>query len=310
MISSSDSSDDSLEDFDDNEDENSLFSDNFTAINRRRDILWKEKNINIPKNYLKFNGKSTLASHILALNSPYQCLSYFLNDNFLDLVVLESTKYAAIKNINKPIKISKMELRKFIGINILMSIVQLPSIRDYWKDVIGNDLIKKTMTITKFESIRSILHFNDNNNSIAKGQPGYNRLIKVASIVKHFQDRFRTIPKEECLSIDEQICSTKARIHLKQYMPMKPHKWGFKFFILCGVSGFAYDFELYSGQENDSEKRPATEPDLGASSNIVVRLSRTIPINQNFKLYFDNYYTSINLLIYLAKKGIRNLLYI
>ncbi|XP_065324673.1 uncharacterized protein LOC135931467 [Gordionus sp. m RMFG-2023] len=49
-------------------------------------------------------------------------------------------------------------------------------------------------------------------------------------------------------------------------MPMKPHKWGFKFFILCGVSGFAYDFELYSGQENDSEKRPTTEPDLGASS--------------------------------------------
>ena len=44
--------------------------------------------------------------------------------------------------------------------------------------------------------------------------------------------------------------------------------------------------------------------DLGASGNIVVRLSRKIPRNINHKLFFDNYYTSLGLLVYLSKQGI------
>ena len=78
-------------------------------------------------------------------------------------------------------------------------------------------------------------------------------------------------------------------------MPSKPQKWGYKFFVLSGVSGFAYDFEIYTGQEN-------------AAANVVVRLSRTIPDNCNYKLYFDNYYTSLDLVVYLSKRGIYSLL--
>lgn len=73
---------------------------------------------------------------------------------------------------------------------------------------------------------------------------------------------------------------------------------------MCNDKGFAYDFEIYSGTENDPEFRLADEPDLGASSNIVVRLCRSIPKNQNYKVFFDNYYTSPELISYLAKVGI------
>ncbi|XP_065368731.1 piggyBac transposable element-derived protein 3-like [Calliphora vicina] len=93
---------------------------------------------------------------------------------------------------------------------------------------------------------------------------------------------------------------------MKQYMPMKPNKWGFKLFVLAGVSGFAYNFEIYSGQENDAD-RPNGEPDLGATSNIVLRLSRIVPRSQNYKLYHDNYYTAIPLMVHLAKEGIYSL---
>jgi len=60
-------------------------------------------------------------------------------------------------------------------------------------------------------------------------------------------------------------------------MPAKPHKWGFEFFVLCDSKGFSYQFEIYSGQENDQRFRLLNEPDLSASSNIVVRLTRNIP---------------------------------
>ena len=64
---------------------------------------------------------------------------------------------------------------------------------------------------------------------------------------------------------------------MRQYLPNKHHKWDFKFFVLCGVSGFANNLELYSGQENDEIKRHDCETDLGASLNVVVRLCRVVP---------------------------------
>jgi hypothetical protein len=77
--------------------------------------------------------------------------------------------------------------------------------------------------------------------------------------------------------------------------------------VLCGVSGYAYDFEIYTGQENDEDKRFDDEQDLGASPNVVVRLSRKIERNMSHKLYFDNYFTSLKLMVYLAHNGIHAL---
>lgn len=55
-----------------------------------------------------------------------------------------------------------------------------------------------------------------------------------------------------------------------------------------------YNFEVYTGHENNSEKRLSTEPNLGACANVVLRLSRINPKFQNFKIYFDNYYIYIH----------------
>lgn len=48
-------------------------------------------------------------------------------------------------------------------------------------------------------------------------------------------------------------------------------------------------------------------PDLGACSNVVVRLSQSIPDMQNYIVYFDNFYTSVGLLVYLRSRGIFSL---
>lgn len=49
------------------------------------------------------------------------------------------------------------------------------------------------------------------------------------------------------------------------------------------------------------------ESDLGACGNVVVILALIIPRNQNYKLYFVNYYTTQNLLAYLTNGGIYSL---
>jgi len=183
-----------------------------------------------------------------------------------------------------------------------MSLVSTSNIRNYWPLVLGNDLIRSTMSVNIFEKIRANLHFNDN--LLTSTGPDRDKIHKIRPLIETLSKRFSSISIEENLIVDEQIYSTKARSSLKVYMPNKPHKWGYKFFVLSGDSGFAYNFEFCSGQENNSEGRKASEPDLGASANVVVCLSRIIPNNQNFKLFFDNYYTTLPLLIYLKKKYI------
>ena len=125
---------------------------------------------------------------------------------------------------------------------------------------------------------------------------------KIRPILQMLRDALNRIPKEECLCVDEQIVPFKGRSSLKQYNAKKPHKWGYKIWALCGKSGFAYDIELYTGKENNVIQG---EVDCGASSNVVVRLSRTIePVGHT--LYFDNYFTSVDLLVFLEKRGIHS----
>lgn len=160
------------------------------------------------------------------------------------------------------------------------------------------------MSEKKFEFIRNYLHFNDNLQALAADDPKKDRLYKLRPIVDHLNNKYQSIPLEKNLAVDEQLCASKARHHLKQYMPAKPHNWGYELFILSGVSGFSYHFEIYIGTENEKQFHLPDEPDLGASSNVVVRLSRITPTSQNFTVYFDNYYTSLPLMHYLANKGI------
>jgi len=72
-------------------------------------------------------------------------------------------------------------------------------------------------------------------------------------------------------------------------------------FVLSGVSGFSYDFELFAGTQTNI--MPNNLPSLLVSSNMVVKMTATIPKNCNYKIFFDNWFTSLNLLVYLEKEG-------
>ena len=142
------------------------------------------------------------------------------------------------------------------------------------------------------------MHFSDNEKIVNQKD----KLEKLRPILNHLKNIFNKVNKEEKLSVDQQIIPFKGRNCLKQYNPQKPHKWGYKDFILAGVSGFCYDFEIYAGGQDNVMVED--EIDCGASGNVVIRLSRSIEPFVNHKLYFDNYFNSIILQYSLAKKGI------
>lgn len=271
-----------------------------SSISRKVNLLWKKKKLrDVPCN---FTGNTVLPAEITILQTPYQYFKYFFNDELFEKITLESVRFSASKNPAKPLDLTKYDIMKYLGICILSSIVSIPNFRMYWNQQVGLDVVCNTMSQKRFEHIRSNLHFNDNS-----CHNGTDKLFKLRPVIDSLSSNFIKVPMEEMLSVDEQICATKARHHLKQYLPLKPHKWGYKLFVLSGVSGFCYKFEIYTGTENDSNRRLSNEPDLGSSSNVVVRLAREIPRNCFHKLFFDNYYTSIPIINFLAKKGIHSL---
>lgn len=273
-------------------------------------VLWRfphSKSFSVNEKDVEFKGDVTLSDTIMKLETPYDFFTYFFDSDVKTRILAESDKYASENFPDKRIHLSETELNQYIGICSLMSIIQISNIRRYWAPITGVPLIRDTMSLNKFEQIRRQLHFNDNENMVPKDDPSHDRLFKIRPLITALIKRFQTVPLEKSLSVDEQICSTKARSYIKVYMPMKPHKWGFKIHILSGSeSGFCYFFEIFTGQENDDSKRLLNEKDLGASANIVVRLLRMVPNYLNYKVCFDNYFSTLPLIVELSKQGIHS----
>ena len=85
-------------------------------------------------------------------------------------------------------------------------------------------------------------------------------------------------------------------------MPNKPHKWGYRFFVLADSKGMTYDFLPYTGKIEPVNDKNI--PDLKATANSELHLAQSIPNNHNHFLYFDNWFTSIPLMRHLATRGI------
>ena len=73
-------------------------------------------------------------------------------------------------------------------------------------------------------------------------------------------------------------------------------------FVLSGVSAFSYNFEVFT-DAGDNVCLP-NEPDIGSSSNVVVRLARRLPSDVNHKLYIDSSFNNLPLQVYLKERGI------
>jgi hypothetical protein len=110
---------------------------------------------------------------------------------------------------------------------------------------------------------------------------------------RNFQKNF-TLGTNVC--IDESMIKFKGRSSLKQYMPSKPIKRGYKVWCLADSStGYLYNFDIYCGKEDDKEGTLA--------ENVVLRLISKINLVEH-RLFSDNFFTTISLLIQLKKKNI------
>uniref|UniRef100_A0A915IZ26 PiggyBac transposable element-derived protein domain-containing protein n=1 Tax=Romanomermis culicivorax TaxID=13658 RepID=A0A915IZ26_ROMCU len=234
---------------------------------------------------------------------PCDYFMLFVDKSMIDNCFEQTNLYAAQKAIAKglsvPFTTTTDSIEQFFGILLFMGITKFPSYRMYWAEETRVSAVTDIMSRNDFENLKSYMHFNDDSLMLKRESDNYDPIYKARPFVNQLRQNCLKIEPEEKHSIDKMIIPTKARWGIKQYIPSKPHPWGMKIFSRCGVLGFVYDFFVFTG----ADKNP-TEQALSASSNVVARLCTTLPKNVGHKVYFDNYFTSPDLLIYLYSQGI------
>lgn len=160
-----------------------------------------------------------LQDDIASLKTTYEFFSYFVTPDLLITIAEESKTYLLQCNPNATQTITETDIKRFLGVCFLLSLAPPHDIRKGWSKVLRNKIVCETLSLNKFEFVRQNIHFSNNENMVLRGNEGYDRLFKLRPVIKALQDKFRSVPFEEILCVDEQMCPTKARSYLKMYMP-------------------------------------------------------------------------------------------
>ncbi|KAG5864001.1 hypothetical protein JTB14_007635 [Gonioctena quinquepunctata] len=90
------------------------------------------------------------------------------------------------------------------------------------------------------------------------------------------------------ICIDESMMLWRGRLHFRQYIKNKKHKYGVKLYELCESDGLVMKIKIYCGK---SEK---TDHDLGHTTDVVLHLLEDY-LDKGYTLYMDNFYNSVTL---------------
>ena len=191
--------------------------------------------------------------------------------------------------------VTSNELNAYLGMNIFMGINQLPSYKDYWsKDqFIGNEGIKSVMPVKRYEKITEYLHVSDRNNENAN-----DKLSKVRPVIDSLKESFQSSYKpSKNVSVDEAMIKWTGRLSYKQYLPAKPIKRGIKVWMQCDAdTAYLNEFDIYLGRSTQYSEN-------GLGYDVVSKLTASLA-NKNHWVFFDNYFSGVQLATDLLAKKI------
>ena len=238
------------------------------------------KLVAMPSNYAAQRSKG--------VPRPLACFRMLHTGEVYAQIVMETKKHLA-RTGSSVVPVTMSELNKFLGISIFMSILQLPSKKDYWYGMWRQPWVIAVMTYQRWQQIKTSLRFSSHQPAkLDKSSDQYDKawpLREVSNMVAAAWFTARTQP--EWVSIDEQMYGTKGWCTLKTYMPNKPTKRGAKVWAAADPkTGYVYCMEIYCGKVVTDEKETT-----GMARGVVLRLAA--PFKEHTKLCADNLFTDL-----------------
>lgn len=184
-----------------------------------------------------------------------EVVELFIGNDLFQLMINEfniyyqqnKDKMSERKKMSKWRDITLAEMKKFLGIIIMMGQVKKDVKDDYW----CSDFYTRTpsfstiMPRNRFRQIWRTWHFS-NNQTIT----GSNKLEKIQPILSYLLDKFKSVytPRKE-LSLDESIIPWRGKLSIKTYNPAKIIKYGLLCRMLCEArTGYVSNIEIYCAE--------------------------------------------------------------
>ena len=158
------------------------------------------------------------------------------------------------------------------------------------------EAVAESMSRNRFDDLMRFLHVSDNANLDSA-----DRFTKVRPLNTMLNERcLQCYPSEQQPSIGESMVPYFGRHPSKQFLCLKPVRFGYKLWTLATSTGYVIQFEPYASRKQDSQDKT----EIGISGSVVLDLLSEMPVSLPYHVAFDNYFTSLKLLEYLSTKGI------
>ncbi len=156
----------------------------------------------------------------------------------------------------------------------------------FWDKQYGPPVFANTMPRERFKLILRYFRFDERNSRARRRQRDRYAPIRELweSVMTNCSNAF--IPHGS-LTIDEQLFSCKSRCAFIQYMPMKPGKFGIKYWLICDAqTNYVLNAIPYVGKD---EQRP---DDRGLSDHVTLSLAKPY-FGSGMNITTDNFFTNL-----------------
>ena len=181
-----------------------------------------------------------MMTHELALSaidqtSRFNLLWKYFTPEIYELLA-EQRNQRYIKKTEKELKLTSSEMRRFMGVCILMGNLSYPRLQMYWEAKCRVACIADMVTQKRFLSIFANLAATSD-----EAPPGTTNIYwKIQPIADAVRNACRSLPATEYNSIDEQMIPFHGRVPGRQYIKNKPNPVGVQSFVQCGKKGPEY----------------------------------------------------------------------
>ncbi|XP_043460999.1 piggyBac transposable element-derived protein 3-like [Leptopilina heterotoma] len=207
--------------------------------------------------------------------------------------------------------LSKDDFDAFVGIIILSSLNQRKSQRDYWctDELLACKPIVSAMSRTKFEDVKSKIKM-----SKSEDENSEDKAWRVRVPLEIFRKNLKQFGFFlTCLSVDEMMLKFYGRTVMKQFIKGKPIRFGIKMWAICSVEGFLFDCDIYCGKGSNFYSFDLADKlsKCPLGSRVVMQMTQSLLTSvvpkklSQYHLYFDNYFSSPDLMVHLKNNGLR-----
>jgi Transposase IS4 len=194
---------------------------------------------------------------------------------------------------------SAAELKAWVASVIWFCLAVTQTMTCFWRDDYERSRMKRWFTEWRWVCLKRFFKVSPPHET---AEQKADKAFKIRELWNDFIARCKSCywPAQQ-LGLDEAIKKFKGRCSFKQYIKMKPVRWGLKVFaVCCSATGYLWNASIYCGKTDEED---AKAKEMGATHTTVISLMEPLAY-KNHIVHMDNFYTSIPLFNHLQRLGI------